>query len=132
MSGDLGGHSNRPLRPIHSFWRTWRQFLTSPGNEVILRSAESKIDVFKVAFLRRNVSAHLLTADHSSAFASSPRGFRTQNSVSAYRIQEVYSRISLVMFNNNCMRIALRPVHLVLSVSLSIQVEPFLIVEHDF
>jgi hypothetical protein len=118
---------NFPLRPIHSFWRTSSsQFLTSLGSEVVLHSPESVINVLIVAFHRSKVSANHLTADHNSAFAPSPR------SAGHSCMSIAYKRITLVMNNNNRMRIAPRPVHLISSVSLSTQMESLPRAEHEF
>jgi len=60
-SGDFGGHSICPLSSIHLPGRTLSIFSTRQPYEVVLRPAESQIDV-RVAFHPRAVPTHQSTA----------------------------------------------------------------------
>jgi hypothetical protein len=69
-SGDLGGHSIRPLRPIHANSSAHRQ-----RNDVVVHRAESKTTVvLRVAFLARVVPTHSLTTGDISRPSFFPPG----------------------------------------------------------
>jgi hypothetical protein len=113
-SGDLGGHSIRPLRPIYSTSSAPRQ-----RNDVVVHRTESKTNVvLRVAFLTRVIPTHRPT---------------TGNILSAFMCHEPhsYSRVSSVTNINYDKRVILRPVHGVVSAEAPVSVETRIFAKHQ-
>jgi hypothetical protein len=126
-SGDFGGHSIRPLRPI-------QPTISSPRlrNDVVVHRAESKTNVvLRVAFRTRVVPTHLRTAGDILRPSFSFREYWSQKIVFTCHEPHSYSQVSSVMIINYNMRVILRPVHGDVSADAHVSIETRIVAKHQ-